>query len=181
MEANTRELLAALDDVVRSMEFMSTETDAIRRHAEAMRTSESDLSDGAFASGGAVVRRVSKSVERLNTAASRLRRAQARALRDEGVGVQRIGSLLGVSHQRVSALLKPRNLMLAAVPARQDSHPSGTDSDGDPYPSDGHMQGDGSNGGRTSDSAGDVPLSRGLRPDPQIAVLTGDFPLGDGR
>jgi CRP-like cAMP-binding protein len=56
--------------------------------------------------GLALVRRVGTLQERLAKAASRLRRTQARALREEGMTTDRIAELFGVSRQRVSALLK---------------------------------------------------------------------------
>lgn len=56
--------------------------------------------------GLGLVRRVGALQERLAAAAARLRRTQARALRDDGLTTDRIAELFGVSRQRVSALLK---------------------------------------------------------------------------
>ena len=47
-------------------------------------------------------------LDRLATASSRFRRAQARALYDDGLTMDEIAALFGVTRQRVSALLKPR-------------------------------------------------------------------------
>jgi hypothetical protein len=44
--------------------------------------------------------------ERLNLAGRRLRAAEARALRDEGLTLDRIAEVFGVSRQRVIALLR---------------------------------------------------------------------------
>jgi predicted transcriptional regulator len=48
------------------------------------------------------------------TASSRLRRAQAAALREEGLTVQDVATLFGVTRQRISNLLRPPG----APPAR---------------------------------------------------------------
>jgi hypothetical protein len=55
-----------------------------------------------------VVELLSQNFERLSTAGSRLRRAQARALHDEGMTMEQIAACFGVTRQRVSALLKGR-------------------------------------------------------------------------
>jgi hypothetical protein len=55
-----------------------------------------------------VVEMLSANLERLSTAGSRLRRAQARALHDAGMTMEQIATSFGVTRQRVSALLKER-------------------------------------------------------------------------
>jgi hypothetical protein len=55
-----------------------------------------------------VVEMVSANLDRLSTAGSRLRRAQARALHDAGMTMEQIALCFGVTRQRVSALLKDR-------------------------------------------------------------------------
>jgi predicted transcriptional regulator len=45
-------------------------------------------------------------LNRLNNATTRLRRAQAKAMREEGATTERIADSLGVTRQRVSALLR---------------------------------------------------------------------------
>jgi hypothetical protein len=45
-------------------------------------------------------------LETLQTISSRLRQAEARALRFEGLTMEAIGAMFGVTRQRVSALLK---------------------------------------------------------------------------
>jgi hypothetical protein len=47
-------------------------------------------------------------LETLQAAASRFRRATAKALSTEGVPMEQIGTLLGVTRQRVSALVQER-------------------------------------------------------------------------
>jgi hypothetical protein len=55
-----------------------------------------------------VVELLSANLERLSSAGSRLRRAQAKALHDEGLTMEQIATFYGVTRQRVSALLKER-------------------------------------------------------------------------
>jgi DNA-directed RNA polymerase sigma subunit (sigma70/sigma32) len=55
-----------------------------------------------------IVELLSANLERLSSAGSRLRRAQAKALHDEGMTMEQIASCFGVTRQRVSALLKER-------------------------------------------------------------------------
>jgi hypothetical protein len=54
-----------------------------------------------------LVERISALMARWGAAGSRLRRAQAAALREEGMTADQIAQLFGVSRQRVSALLRP--------------------------------------------------------------------------
>ena len=56
-----------------------------------------------------IVELVTGKLERLATVGSTLRRAEAAALHDEGLTMEAIAELFGVSRQRVSALLKPVN------------------------------------------------------------------------
>ncbi len=55
--------------------------------------------------GLAMVRRVRDLQHRLRTSAKRLREVEVRSLRDEGHTTEEIAKLLGVTRQRVSALL----------------------------------------------------------------------------
>lgn len=57
-------------------------------------------------SGALVVELVSEHVARLQEAGSRVRRAEARALRTEGATMTEIARLFGVSPQRISELLR---------------------------------------------------------------------------
>lgn len=52
-----------------------------------------------------IVETISQSLQRLSDAGGRWRREEARALHDEGLSMERIAALFGVSRQRVSALL----------------------------------------------------------------------------
>jgi hypothetical protein len=51
---------------------------------------------------------ISQNLDDLYAAGGRLRRAQARALRGDGMSMEQIAGLFGVTRQRVSALLKQR-------------------------------------------------------------------------
>lgn len=53
-----------------------------------------------------IVELITENIDTLNDAGSAFRRAEAAALRDEGLTVERIAGLFGVSRQRVSALLQ---------------------------------------------------------------------------
>jgi hypothetical protein len=53
-----------------------------------------------------VVELVRSNLEALLTAGGKFRRAEAKALHDEGMSMERIGAQFGVSRQRVAALLR---------------------------------------------------------------------------
>jgi hypothetical protein len=53
-----------------------------------------------------IVEMMRESVGRMSAAASRLQHSEAKALYDEGMTMEQIGRLFGVTHQRVSAMLK---------------------------------------------------------------------------
>jgi hypothetical protein len=55
-----------------------------------------------------VVELLAANFGRLSTAGARLRRAQAKALHDEGMTMEEIARAFGVTRQRVSALLRDR-------------------------------------------------------------------------
>ena len=55
-----------------------------------------------------IVEQLSANLDRLSTAGSRLRRAQAKALHDEGMTMEQVARFFGVTRQRISALLKER-------------------------------------------------------------------------
>jgi hypothetical protein len=55
-----------------------------------------------------VVESLSRVLDQLSVGGSKFRRAQARALYAEGLSMERVASLFGVTRQRVSALLRDR-------------------------------------------------------------------------
>jgi predicted transcriptional regulator len=54
-----------------------------------------------------MVEMITMNIEALQSLGSRLRQAEARALRADGVTMEEIAQLFGVTRQRISALLKP--------------------------------------------------------------------------
>ena len=56
-----------------------------------------------------IVELLTENFDALRTAGGRLRRTEARALHDEGLSMDRIAELFGVTRQRISRLLKARN------------------------------------------------------------------------
>jgi hypothetical protein len=56
-----------------------------------------------------IVEQISSAMASLAGAGGRWRRTQAQALHDEAVSINRIAELYGVTRQRVSALLRPRD------------------------------------------------------------------------
>ena len=64
-----------------------------------------------------VVESVTNVLEQLSAVGSRFRRAQAQALHREGLSMERVAALFGVTRQRVSALLRDRE----NSPAREAS------------------------------------------------------------
>lgn len=96
-------LIVALDENARAIEVIRERADGLRQRraagetwAEIVPTEERPL----------VVEVLSANLNRLAEAGSRFRRAEARALHREGMTMDRIAALFGVSRQRVSALLR---------------------------------------------------------------------------
>ena len=56
-----------------------------------------------------VVESVTSVLDQLSAVGSRFRRAQAKALHHEGLSMERVAALFGVTRQRVSALLRDRD------------------------------------------------------------------------
>ena len=105
-------MLAALDDLgdalARNVEIGNQVLGRIDR-IRAQRESGQSWSDMvATGERPLIVELLSANIERLSSSGSRLRRAQARALYDEGMTMEQIASYYGVTRQRVSALLKDR-------------------------------------------------------------------------
>ena len=57
-----------------------------------------------------VVESVTSVLDQLSAVGSRFRRAQAQALHREGLSMERVAALFGVTRQRVSALLRDREV-----------------------------------------------------------------------
>jgi len=97
-------LCVALDQNMRAVEQIKRRADVIRA-ARAEGLTYRDIVEDA--EHPLIVELVSDNLDRLFTAGSRLRRAEAAALHDEGLSMEAIGEIFGVTRQRVSALLKP--------------------------------------------------------------------------
>jgi DNA-directed RNA polymerase specialized sigma24 family protein len=97
------ELLAALDENLADAQRIRTRAAAIKSQRKEGRTNAEIVPEGEHP---LIPELVSLKLERLFNAGSKLRRAEAKALHDEGLSMDAIGELFGVTRQRVSALLK---------------------------------------------------------------------------
>ena len=108
-DPDTKDLLAALDDVVDSLEEACAEGERAAECARSIREQSTRATSWRELLAGAdeapLVRDVAKVLRSLGEASGRLRRAEARALHDEGVSTEHIARLFGVTRQRISALL----------------------------------------------------------------------------
>ncbi len=102
--------LAALEDLVREIDRCATELQLARERAELLltrRRTGSAWHDIVSAEARPlVVERISTVLSGLAGAGSAWRKAQAHALQDEQVSINRIATLYGVTRQRISALLR---------------------------------------------------------------------------
>lgn len=107
------------DEVVEALEELCAALDENARAAELIRRRARVIVEARLAglpyrdivddeSRPLVVELVTEKLDRLFAAGGRLRRAEAAALHAEGLSMERIAEIFGVSRQRVSALLKPR-------------------------------------------------------------------------
>jgi len=96
------QLVEALSEGIDRMEFALDLASAMRERRLDGET-HADIEVGM--KGPGLQELIANHVLAVQSEASRLRRAWARTLRSEGLTVQEIGELFGVSHQRVSFLL----------------------------------------------------------------------------
>jgi AraC-like DNA-binding protein len=110
--ATDSELLAALDDLTRELQQNMARNEAvIRRAAEVRRLRDEGRPWREIVSEEhrpLIVELLTQNIAVLTGAGSRLRRLEARALHDEGLSMERIAALFGVSRQRVSELLREK-------------------------------------------------------------------------
>ena len=103
-------VLVALENLVEALkENLTAGTAAIERAEQiaALRKQGLGFSEIADETGKPlVVELITENLQRLRTAGAALRTAQAQALHDEGLTMDQIGELFGVTRQRVSAILK---------------------------------------------------------------------------
>lgn len=107
--AEEEELLVALDELVVALQ------ENTRRNHLAIARAEEIKRDRAAGKGWSeivagerqlIVELLTQNLEALTTSGSRLRRLEARALHDEGLSMEKIGRLFGVTRQRISELLR---------------------------------------------------------------------------
>jgi DNA-binding CsgD family transcriptional regulator len=113
-ENNDDEVLAALDALCRALEQNTERNDrAIERAAAIHRMRADGMSYReivAAEKAPLIVELTRQNLNNLVEAGSRLRRAEAAALHAEGMTMDEIAALFGVTRQRISALLKQRRL-----------------------------------------------------------------------
>ena len=103
-------VLDAVDDLLAALEENARAAEQIRRRAEAIRSARArgasyrEIVEGE--DGPLIVELVTGKLDRLFKAGNRIRRAEAAALHDEGMSMERIAATFGVSRQRVSQLLR---------------------------------------------------------------------------
>jgi hypothetical protein len=103
------ELLVALDELVTALEENSARNVQAIARAEEIRSERAagkPWSEIVSGDRPLIVELLTRNLEALTTAGSRLRRLEARALHDEGLSMERIGRLFGVTRQRISELLR---------------------------------------------------------------------------
>jgi hypothetical protein len=106
-------VLAALDDLETAVTDNMARSRMLVEHINTMRLERavgrcySDIVAGE--ERPRIVELATENLEALFTAGSRLRRVQALTLHDEGVTMDRIAEMFGVTRQRISALIKEAN------------------------------------------------------------------------
>ena len=104
------EVLAALDELVETLQANGERIHVALERAEAIRAARREgrgyteiVTDEARP---LIVDVLNQNLDQLVTSGARFRRAEAKALHDEGLTMERIAEIFGVTRQRVSALLK---------------------------------------------------------------------------
>jgi hypothetical protein len=103
----------ALEEFAKEADAVAGEQRQIARDALRLDRQREHGRSGAQVLGGAdaghLLQRVRSSGRRLATATGALMRSLARELHSEGLSHRKIGRLLGVTHQRVTTILKSRS------------------------------------------------------------------------
>jgi hypothetical protein len=108
-----RELVCEIDVVVRELQNARTRALQLQEQRAEGRTWYDIVSSE---DRPLIVEQLSSAISGLATAGGQWRRTQAHALRGEGVSINRIADLYGVTRQRVSALLRGREDAVAVAP-----------------------------------------------------------------
>lgn len=109
-EAGSDATLLALDDLLVATEQMAQVVGLIREHAGHIRAGRSrglpyrEIVDGE--ARPLIVEVLTDAIARFEAAGTRFRRAKAAALRTEGMTLQEIGEMFGLTRQRISSLLQ---------------------------------------------------------------------------
>ena len=98
--------LAYLSETLEEIRVLADQASAQARRTRARRSEGQTYLEAVAAEEPPIVELVSRMTEHLVRAGSRLRRAQARALHEEGATMEEIAQLFGVTRQWVSALLR---------------------------------------------------------------------------
>ena len=113
MTSSDDPVLDALDDLVRALEGNTARINQMLERADEIRRMRREgLPYREVVPATArplIVELTRQNLEALHQAGSRLRRSEARALHDEGMSMEAIAELFGVTRQRVSALLRSAN------------------------------------------------------------------------
>lgn len=111
--ATDDEVLLALEELTAALRENSARNEHVLKRAENLRRQRGE---GAKWSDlvteeerPLIVELLTRNMQVLATAGSRLRRLEAKALHDEGMTMERIASLFGVTRQRISELLREAN------------------------------------------------------------------------
>lgn len=102
LEALEQLTVAVRENTARNEHVLRRAENLRRRRAEGAAWSELATED----ERPLIVELLSQNMTALATAGSRLRRLEARALHQEGLSMERIASLFGVTRQRISELLR---------------------------------------------------------------------------
>lgn len=103
------ELLTALDELVAALQENSRRNETAIVRAEEIkreRAAGKPWSEIVSEDRQLIVGLLTENLAALTTSGSRLRRLEARALHEEGLSMERIGRLFGVTRQRISELLR---------------------------------------------------------------------------
>ena len=103
-------MLQALDDLTAALRENTRRNGEVIARADKLRSARSKGSPWrelvSESERPLIVELLTQNMTALATAGSRLRRLEARVLHDEGLSMERIASLFGVSRQRISELLR---------------------------------------------------------------------------
>ena len=113
-EPTADEAVIALQELDAALETSVAELNSARDRIERVLAAKADgatwLEVESVQDGPLVVASVTTVLDRLAAVGSRFRRAEAQALHREGLSMERVAMLFGVTRQRVSALLREREV-----------------------------------------------------------------------